>query len=57
MKNISHWADIVAVPFFLLLTIYFHKKPQKSLLEWILMCFALGGLVADIVFTYGFLYN
>jgi hypothetical protein len=57
MKDLSHWGDIAAIPFFLLLMIYFADIPQKSTLEWVFLGFASGGLIADMIFTYIFLYD
>jgi len=54
MKNLSHIGDILAIPFFLLLTIYFYKIINKTPLEWILFIFVIIGLIADLFFTYIF---
>ena len=51
-KNISHWGDILAIPFFLLLVIYFYRIPNKSNIENLLFIFSLVGFIADIWFTY-----
>jgi hypothetical protein len=55
LENISHYGDILAIPFFALLVIYFHKITRKSLLEYILFLFSIAGLVLDIVYTYIFI--
>jgi hypothetical protein len=55
-KNISHYGDILAIPFFLLLVIYFYRIENKNILEYILLYFSLIGLIADVIYTYIFLY-
>ena len=52
LKNVSHWGDILAIPFFLLLIIYFYNIPNKTLFENLLFLFAVGGFFADLLFTY-----
>lgn len=55
MKDLIHYGDILAIPFFLLLTCYFYKIKNKTNLENLLYIFAIGGLVVDIYFTYNYL--
>lgn len=60
MKNlsstdISHFGDIIAIPFFLLSTVYFYRKKNKNKVEYILLLFSISGLILDIYFTYIFL--
>jgi hypothetical protein len=45
--------DLLAIPFFLLLTMYFAKKGLTRLqpLEFILFLFGVTGFVADIYFS------
>jgi len=57
MENISHIGDILAIPFFLILFIYFYQLKNKTLLENILMLFALSGFILDVFFTYNYLYK
>jgi hypothetical protein len=52
VKNINHWGDILAIPFFLLLAIYLYKIPNRSNVENILFFFSIVGFFADILFTY-----
>lgn len=52
IKNISHWGDILAIPFFLLLIIYFYNIPNKTFTENILFFFVVSGFFADLLFTY-----
>ena len=49
------WADVVAIPLFLLAVIYFWQIPHKTAVEWILLVFSVGGLVLDFAFTMSFL--
>tara|TARA_B100001989_G_C24507491_1_gene448501 strand:- start:860 stop:1060 length:201 start_codon:yes stop_codon:yes gene_type:complete len=51
MENLSSYGDILAIPFFLLLTIYFYNIEKRSITENILLLFSIVGLVADILFT------
>lgn len=55
MKNISHYGDILAIPFFLLLIIYFYKIENKNTIEYILLFFSIFGFVLDIIFTFQFI--
>ena len=55
--NLVHYADILAIPLFLLLTVYFYRKNNRSFIENILLLFAVSGLVLDTYFTYHFLNN
>ena len=52
-----HIGDILAIPFFLLFTIYFITKKNKTRLEYVLLAFSVCGLFADIWFTYTHVYN
>jgi hypothetical protein len=47
----AHYGDILAIPFFALLFYYFYNKSKKTLLEYILLLFALSGLILDSIFT------
>ena len=51
MENLTSYGDILAIPFFLLLTIYFYNIERRSATENILLLFSIGGLLADILFT------
>ena len=57
VNNISHIADILAIPFFALAVIYFYNIENKSNLEYLLLFWSICGLVLDILFTWKFLYN
>lgn len=55
IKNCSHYGDILAIPFFALLVIYFYNIEQKSIIEYVLLFFSISGLILDISYTYIFL--
>jgi len=55
--NISHYGDILAIPFFALLVNYFYNIKNKSIIEYVLFLFSIAGLVSDIIFTYMFFNN
>jgi hypothetical protein len=55
IKNSSHYGDILAIPFFALLIIYFYKITNKSIIENVLLLFSISGFVLDIFFSYLFL--
>lgn len=55
IHNLSHYGDIMAIPFFLLLTIYFYRLEEKTTMEYIFLFFSFSGFVLDILYTYLFL--
>ena len=55
IKNCSHYGDILAIPFFALLVIYFYNIEEKSIIEYILLFFSISGFILDILYTYIFL--
>jgi hypothetical protein len=55
IKKISHYGDILAIPFFALLAIYFYNIEHKTTIEYILLLFSISGFLLDIFFTYIFL--
>ena len=57
IRNLSHYGDILAIPFFALLVIYFYYIENKSILEYILFYFSIAGFVLDILYTYIFLFH
>lgn len=57
IKDLVHYGDIIAVPFFFLLSYYFYKIKNKTKLEYVLFIFALGGFLVDLIFSYNFLLN
>jgi hypothetical protein len=52
IKNISHIGDIIAIPFFILLIIYFYNIQNRDNIEDLILIFSVGALFADILFTY-----
>lgn len=44
--------DILAIPGFAALVIYFFMIDDKNAFEIILLCFSIGAMLADIYFTY-----
>jgi hypothetical protein len=54
INNVSHYGDILAIPFFGLLTIYFYNLKNKTLLEYLLLLFSLAGFILDSIFTFLF---
>jgi hypothetical protein len=57
VMNIVHYADILAIPLFLLLTIYFYRKNNRTFIENILLLFAVSGFVLDSYFSYQFVFS
>jgi hypothetical protein len=56
LSNISKYADMLAIPNFALLVYYFLSiKRQKTIIEYLLLIFAISGLILDIVFTIQFI--
>jgi hypothetical protein len=55
LGNISHYGDILAIPFFALLVLYFYEMENKTILEYILFAFSIAGFVLDILYTILFL--
>lgn len=55
IQNFSHYGDILAIPFFALLVIYFYNIKEKSLIEYLLLLFAISGFLLDILYTYIYL--
>lgn len=56
-NDLSNYGDILAIPFFALLIIYFYNIKNKSILEYILFYFSIAGFVLDILYTIMFLSN
>ena len=55
IKNASHYGDILAIPFFALLAMYFYNIQQKSVIEYVLFYFSISGFLLDSLYTYTFL--
>jgi len=52
VEKLTHIGDILAIPFFLLLTIYFYYIENKTNLELLLFLFSLACLVIDVTFSF-----
>ena len=55
IKNLSHYGDMLAIPFFALLIFYFYNIEHKSIIEYILLFFSISGFILDILYTFIFL--
>lgn len=55
IKFSSHYGDILAIPFFALLVIYFYNIENKTIIEYILLLFSISGFILDILYTYIFI--
>jgi hypothetical protein len=53
--NSSHYGDILAIPFFALLVIYFYTIEHKTMIEYVLLYFSIIGFTLDSLYTYIFL--
>jgi hypothetical protein len=51
----EHFGDVLAIPFFAWLSIYFHYIPNKTSEQNLLYFFSVGGFVADSFFTFLFI--
>lgn len=47
-----HLCDVAAIPFFIILIIYFSSIKNKTYVEYLLLLFGIVGLVIDSIFTY-----
>ena len=56
-NDLCHYGDILAIPFFLLATYYFHNKEVRTPLENLLLFFSISGFIMDIVYTATFFYT
>lgn len=54
IENLSHYGDILAIPFFALLIIYFDSIECKTPIEYLLLLFSIAGFILDILFTISF---
>ena len=52
MKHFAHYADILAVPFFAVAIVYFHRKPERTLTEDILYLFVIVAFLFDVFSAY-----
>ena len=56
-NNLSNYADILAIPCFALLMVYFYNIENKTIFEHLLFLFSICGFILDIFFTYIFVYR
>lgn len=56
INNIAHIGDILAIPLFALLILYFYNIKNKTWFEYILYFFSIGGFICDILFTIIYFY-
>lgn len=57
IENLNHYGDILAIPFFALLSYYFYMIENKTPTEYILFIFSVSGFILDMVYTYIYLYK
>lgn len=50
-NNLVHYGDMLAIPFFFITFIYFYRIDNKTLLEILIMVFALIGFLFDALAT------
>ena len=55
MKRLSHYADIIAIPFWIIAVYYFWSIEGRNMIEDLLLFFTICGLVLDTIFTLSFL--
>jgi len=51
IHRLSHIGDVLAIPFFALLVVYFYKIEDKNTMEYVLYYFSIVGLIVDTIFT------
>lgn len=54
---LSHYGDILAIPFFALSSFYFYNMEDKNVIENVLLVFSISGFLLDILYTYLFFLN
>jgi len=55
INELTHIGDMLATPFFLLLTIYFYNIENRTLLQDILFLFSFACLIIYVTFSYFYL--
>lgn len=55
LKKIPHYGDIIAIPFFFLMTLYFFQIEERNFMENVFMVLCFGAMLADMLFTYLYL--
>jgi len=56
-ESLPHWGDIIAIPCFFLIFLYYFTLPNKTLIEYLIMLFNLVTCICDILFTYLYYYD
>jgi hypothetical protein len=58
INSLVHYGDLLAIPFFILLSVYFYKIVDKTNLEYILFAFVISCVIIDTIFSINFfIYN
>lgn len=52
LNHLCHYGDILAIPFFAWLSIYFYNIENKSVVEYILFLFSVAGFIMDLIYSY-----
>ncbi len=55
MAEFSHYADIMAIPFWVVGVLYFDSIKKRNITENILLFFTICGLVFDTLFSIAYL--
>ena len=55
--DIIHYADILAIPLFMINMYYFYNIENKNILEYLLLLFTFIGFICDIIFTFMYVNN
>ena len=50
-NKLIHYGDLLAIPFFIALIIYFITIKNKTLFEYIALIFCISALIIDIIFS------
>lgn len=51
INDLCHYGDVLAIPFFAILSYYFYGIENKTSLEYILLLFSVAGFLLDILYT------
>ena len=54
--DLDHICDIFGIVFFTLLSYYFINIKNKTIFEYILLTCSIGGIIADLIFTFNYYY-
>jgi len=57
VNNLTHIGDILALPFFILLSIYFYNLENKTPLEYLLFLFSISCFLIDVAFSYFYIFG